>query len=172
MHLVNTATPFLKIYNPDTGNFASFIAGKLEIEKEDPDFKWVMAEAQRNPAISIHEIATTCDQCGAIFTGKVASAELGKHRKEIHFDVWLAEKDAKDEALREVQVKSRAGYACDICSPVQEFPDAEQLAQHVRLLHATVPELTESGETVGGDEGERGGAKVDTEIPAAKKSGE
>lgn len=172
MKFVNTATPYLKVYNPVTGGFASFVAGVLELEPDDPDFDWVKAEAERNPAISIHEHASTCDQCGDVFTGRTAAANLGQHRKQIHFDVWQAEKDHESEAAREVQIKSRSGSFCEVCVPLQEFPNAGELAAHVRLLHANAPRLTESGETAESvDQPDGGGGAPVDPIPAATASG-
>lgn len=170
MLFVNPTHPYLQIYNPATGGFAKFVGGKLELDESDPNFGVVMAEATRNPLISIHEHVATCDQCGESYTGRTAAADLGKHRKAVHFDVWLADQDAKASVLREKEIKARAGFACDVCQPVQTFGTPEALAEHARKLHATAPELTESGETVGGDEG-GGGAPVDTEIPAATPAG-
>lgn len=170
MLFINTTHPEFSIYNPTTGGFARFRGGKLEIDESDANYAVVMAEAQKNPYISIHDKAVTCEDCGEMFTGKAASADLGKHRKADHFDKWLAEKDAKEAVERDRLIKSRAGYVCDVCQPVQEFGTPEDLAEHVKRLHANRPELTESGETVGGDEG-GGGATVDPEIPAATPSG-
>lgn len=172
MLFVNPTTPELRIYNPETGGWARFTGGKLDIDESDPDFKYVMAEAQRNPAISIHAKGVNCPECGELFTGKTARMDLGKHRKGIHFDKWLADQDALAAAERDVQVKSRAGYVCDICQPVQEFGTADDLAGHVSLLHAAPPELTETGETIGGDDGGSGGGQpIDTSVPAAAPAG-
>lgn len=170
MKFVNVATPYLAIFIPPTGETIRFQGGILEVDEDDPRFPWVKAEAERNPAISVHEKVNTCVLCGEVFTGKMAAARLGAHRKEIHFDTWQAEKDAEAAAEREVQIKSRSGVFCDICVPLQEFPTKELLAEHTLLLHANAPALTESGETVGGDP-DAGGAAVDTGVPAATPSG-
>lgn len=171
MKFVNTATPYLRVYNPATGGFAAFVGGVLELDPDHPDFPWVKAEAERNPAISIHEHASTCDQCGETFTGRTSAAELGKHRKQLHFDVWLAEKDKQAAEAREVQIKGRSGEFCEVCVPLQEFPTAAELALHVRTLHANAPQLTESGETVGQVDQPDGGPAAVEPIPAATPSG-
>lgn len=173
MLLVNTTHPALKIYNPATGLFAEFVGGRLEIAEDSPDYAVVMAEAKRNAYISIHDKAIGCPDCGELFTGGAAKLDLGKHRKSIHFDKWLADQDARDAVERNRQIKARAGFVCDICAPVQEFGTEPDLAEHVRLLHANAPVLTESGDRVIGQESDEGfgGATTNTEIPAATLSG-
>lgn len=161
--LVNTVTPFLKIFIPDTGEYRSFQAGQLEIAEDDPDFEVVKAEALRNPSISIQVNSTTCRYCGEVFTGKAGAAQLGKHKKAIHFDVWQAEQFIEQEATNAKELKARAGFACDVCSPVQTFGTAADLADHVNLLHTAPPEMDDEGNERGGRPGER-------EIPAATAS--
>lgn len=147
--LVNTVTPFLQIYNPATGGFARFHGGLLVIEEGDPNYAVVMAEAARNPSISVMVNSTTCLECGEVFDGKTAAMKLGAHRKEVHFDSWKADKDRDHATEVEREVKSRAGYACDVCRPVQTFGTEEDLAAHVALLHTAPPALDEAGNDVG-----------------------
>lgn len=161
---INTVTPELKIYNPVEDSWFGFTAGRLEIDEGDPNYQWALAEAQRNPAISVHQKATQCPECGDVFTGRMAAANLGSHRKEIHFDKWLADQEAATAEEREIQIKSREGYACPDCAPVQTFGTAEALALHVREIHAGAPSAAEL-------ESDGGGSGVDTDIPAATPSG-
>lgn len=162
--LVNTTTPFLKIYIPATGDYVSFLGGQLEIAEDDPNYEAVHAEAVRNPAISIMVNSTTCEFCGEVFTGKAGKAQLGAHIKKIHPDVWDAQQ-AIDRAKADAkELKSRAGYVCDVCSPVQEFGDKGSLSEHVKLLHTAPPELDADGNDVGGKEDRRPGERG---IPAA-----
>lgn len=163
MIFINTVTPFLQIFIPPTGEFARFQGGKLEIDKDHPHFPFVMAEAQRNPAISIMANETTCPQCGETFEGRTAKMKLGAHRKEVHFDEWLADKEAADVAETQREIKSRAGYACDVCAPIQTFGDPDALARHVVEVHTIPPAMDEQGNELGGG----AAAEVDTAIPAA-----
>lgn len=160
--LLNHQHPEMRILNPANGEWIAFSGGKLEIDKDDPAYDVVMAEATRNPTIVVYESVTTCDQCGEAFTGKAAKAQLGKHRKDVHFDVWLAEKDLEQAEARNVEIVKRQGIACDVCRPPQVFPDADELAIHVSVVHTAAPELTDDGSDAG-----VGG----TSIPAATPSG-
>lgn len=168
--LLNHVTPFLQIYNPETGDYARFHAGSLQIEADDPNYEVVMAEAQRNPSITIMVSATTCELCGETFTGKAAAASLGKHRKDAHFAEWMADQDARDAARRNVELKRRAPHACDVCRPVQEFGSADDLALHVNVVHLQV-NMDEAGNVIGEGSGEgsgsNGGATVSTVVPTA-----
>ncbi len=164
--LINTVTPFLRILLPDE-EYVQFQAGKLEIDEDHEFYQHVMDVATANPSISIMVNATTCPDCGEVFTGKAARASLGKHRKAVHFDRWQADKDAANAESRDIEIKSRAGYACDVCAPMQTFGDEALLALHVKLVHATPPKLDAEGNDVGGGKG----ASTSSEIPAARRSG-
>jgi len=163
--LVNTVTPYLKIYIPSSGGYVDFVGGKLEIDKGDPGYEEAMAEAQRNPSISIMVNQTTCRYCGEVYTGKNAAAQLGAHKKKIHFDLWEAEKRIEQESVIQKEIKARAGYACDVCAPVQTFGSKEDLSEHVVLLHTVPPPMDDEGNEIGG---RRPG---ETEIPAATRTG-
>lgn len=167
LNLRCTTTPFLSILCSD-GEYERFQGGFLEIGPDNPHYDAVRAEAQRNPSITILVNATTCPECGEVFTGQMAKAELAKHRKRDHFAEWQADQDAAAAVLREKTLKARASVFCDVCQPIQEFPDAEALAEHVKLLHTSAPPMDESGNTIGGgdDEGRRPGERP-IEIPAA-----
>lgn len=156
--------PAMRILDPATGNWIPFLNGKLEIESDHPAFATVMAEASRNPAIVVYESVTTCDRCGETFEGGAAKARLGKHRKDVHYDVWLAEKDAKEGEARMAEIKGREGVPCDACAPATWHPDADALALHVKVMHTKAPEMDDEGNTKGDGEA----AALDVTIPAAK----
>lgn len=132
--------PYLRIYNPVTGEYAQFMGGKLDIEPEDPNYAVVMAEGTANPSVDIMQTAkggVNCPECGALFTGQAKEAQAAKHRKDNHFDAWLADKEAAHQSEVNTILKSRAGVACDVCRPAQVFPDDDALGQHIRLVHTT-----------------------------------
>lgn len=135
--LINSTHPGFRIYNPDNGEYATFQFGRLEIEEGDPNYAVVMAEASRNPYITIVTSATFCPRCGIPFAGKSAKADLEAHVKESHFDTWLADVQAAQAAEHMALVKANAGIACDICEPVQVFPDDAALALHAQVVHAS-----------------------------------
>jgi hypothetical protein len=137
--------PALRIYNPQTGGFAAFLYGKLEIEPDDPDYEVVMAEASRNPAIVVVESIGTCAYCGEQFVGGNAKLLLGGHIKDVHYDKYLEQKDAEESAVRNVELKSREGFACDVCQPLQVFGTNDDLTLHVLTMHANAPEMDEAG---------------------------
>jgi hypothetical protein len=56
------------------------------------------------------------------------------------------------QQIRMVEVKARAGIACDVCSPTQVFGDEDALQAHLRAFHITKPILSENGEVVGEEE--------------------
>lgn len=168
--LINTTEPFLRILNPATGEYAAFSGGRLDIDTDDPNYEVVMREAVRRPTISIHESATTCPNCGEVFTGKAAKANLGQHRKAVHFELWQADKEAEHAEVMQREVKARAGFACDVCNPVQTFGDEAGLAEHVKLLHTAAPSLDEDGNEVTGKGKRRPGEVAAAEIPAATPS--
>lgn len=161
---LNQRNPALRVYCPDLDQFAEFRGGKLELEKTDPRYRWVAAQATRDPNIVVVEKVTQCDQCGETFTGGAAAADLGKHLKSIHFDVWLARKDAKDAEARNVELQRREGYHCDVCPFGQAtFGTEEDLATHVKLLH-----IGTGDEQEGSADSPNAAAAADTEVPAAK----
>lgn len=161
---VNTVTPFLRILLP-TGEYAQFQAGRLDVAEDDPAHEAVMAEAIRNPSISIMVNKTTCEYDGVVFEGDRAAAKLAAHKKAIHFDLWAKEEELKAATVIQREIKARAGYACDVCAPIQTFGSEDDLAAHVALLHATAPELDDEGNTVGG--GEPDGRRPGEVAPAA-----
>lgn len=148
---INNVHPYLQILNPATGEFARFQAGRLEIAEDDPNYAVVMAWATRDPNIAVIVNETTCPDCGEVFVGseKKARLDLGAHRKDVHFDKWLADKQAQDARVTEKELKSRAGYPCDVCSPIQVFGDPAGLSEHVRLLHTAAPNLDDAGNDLG-----------------------
>lgn len=166
MIFVSTTTPFLRILiheGEKAGEYVQFLAGKLELDEDEPGFPEVHAEALRNPGISILVNSTTCELCGEVFTGRAAKAQFGSHIKRIHPDVWDAEQALAHAKSIDRTVKQRAGFACDVCSPVQTFGEADDLAAHVRDLHTAAPELDDDGNDVAG--GRRPGEAA---IPAAQ----
>lgn len=162
--LLNHTYPAMRILDPSSGQWIAFLNGKLEIEKDHPSYDAVMAEAARNPSIVVIESVATCDLCGETFPGGAAAARLGKHRKDVHFDVWLAEKDRKDAEARNVLVKEREGVPCDACAPATWHPDADALAFHVSVMHTAAPSMDDEGNTKG--QGDGSPAPV-PEVPAA-----
>lgn len=169
MLFLNNSQPYLRIYNPETEGFAQFQGGKLQLDEDDPDYGVVMAEAQSNPAIQILSDGVQCTACGEPFAGKAAKAQLGKHTKDVHFEIWAAGKAAENEAEIQLEVKRRQPLACEFCPRLQEFPDKESLALHVAALH-TNAELDENGNPIGFGDGGGGAAGTSTpaEPPAAR----
>jgi hypothetical protein len=155
---VNTTTPFLRILL-STGEYIQFQAGSLEVAEDDPFHGEVLAEAVRNPSISVMVNETTCRFCGEVLTGDRAAKKLDEHTKQMHFELWQKQQDIEIATVRQREVKARAGYACDVCSPVQTFGSEDDLAAHVNLFHANAPDLDEAGNIRGGDpdEGRRPG---------------
>lgn len=169
---VCTSYPELRILAGD--DYVKFIGGKLELDPDEPGYDAVKAEAIRNPAISIIENETTCEYCGEVFTGKAGKAQLGTHKKANHFDVWQAEKEIENAKTMQREVKARAGFACDVCSPVQTFGTEADLTQHVRDLHAAPPDLDDAGNTKNEPDRRPGEVEPATETgevtPTARKS--
>lgn len=129
------ATPYLRIYNPDTESFAEFKGGKLELEEGDDDYEVVKAEALRNPSITMLTEATQCGFCGEPFVGKAAAAQLGKHKKEAHFDQWVAEKQHDAEKVVNKEVKGSQPFACDLCLNIAPFRNESDYAAHIKAIH-------------------------------------
>jgi len=165
---INTQTPFLRILMSD-GNYVQFQAGHLEVGEKDVYHDEVMAEATRNPSISVMVNKTTCRFCGFVFRGDDAKTDLEKHTKNIHFDLWQKQRELDAATVVQEEIKSRAGFACDVCAPVQTFGTAEDLNEHIRLLHASAPELDDAGNTKGGnpDEGSDRGHRPGEVTPVA-----
>lgn len=157
--------PYLRIYDPETEDFLQFQGGKLQLDPGERGFEAVKAEALRNPAITMLTEAVQCPECGEPFTGKAAGAHLGKHRKEAHFDKWVADKQAEQE-VQTREVKGRQPHACDLCPRVQEFGSADELAIHVRAVHLTV-DVDDNG-NVFGDEGGGPASAIIAEPSAAR----
>lgn len=172
--LINTHTPYLRIYDEPTGTYVQFRGGKLEIDEGDTGYDSVMAEAARNPFISVIVNATTCQYCGEVFTGKAAKAQAGRHKKDIHFDLWQAEKEIEQATVIATEVKARAGYACDVCAPIQTFGTEDDLAAHAKLLHTAPPELDADGNEVDAESGSRSRRRPgerEISAPAAARRG-
>ena len=159
--LLNHHAPEMRIFIPETGLYREFRGGKLEIDKDDPDYSVVMAEAGRNPSIIVYESVTTCPLCGEAYTGKTAAANLAKHTKDNHYEAYLAEKDEEHAVTRNAEIKKREGVPCDACAPATYHPDDDALALHIQVMHASAPSMDDEGNV----KGERGSA--DLGIPAA-----
>lgn len=164
---ISTSLPYLRILLDD-GSYAQFQGGRLDVAEEDPAYARVMAEAVRNPAISIMVNKTTCEYDGVVFSGDKAAAKLAEHKKEVHFDLWQKEQDLEHAKVQLTEVKARAGYACDVCQPVQTFGDEAGLAEHARLIHANAPDLDAEGNTVGGGGDGDGGRRPGEVKPAPR----
>lgn len=158
--------PYLRIYVPETEEFIQFQGGKLALDPGDRGYEAVKAEALRNPSIAMLAEAVQCPDCGEPFTGKTAGAQLGKHRKDIHFDQWVSEKEL-DKAVQTREVKGRQLHACDLCPRVQEFGSADELAIHVRAVHLTV-DVDDDGNVFAGDGGRGPASAVIAEPSAAR----
>jgi hypothetical protein len=158
--------PFLRIYIPEPGEIRQFQFGKLEIDESDPAYPVVMAEASRNPAIVVYVSEGTCKWCGETFT----KSKLEAHVKEVHYDKWTADEDAAIAEVRNIELKARAGHACDVCRPAQVFGSEDDLILHIQAFHAQPPVLNDAGdvteEATGGRRRRRPG-EVES-IPAAR----
>jgi hypothetical protein len=157
--------PYLRIYDPATEEIIQFQAGKLQLDPGDRGFEVVKAEALRNPSIVMLVEAVQCPECGEPFTGKAAGAQLGKHKKEAHFEKWVTDKEAEQVQTREV--KGRQPHACDLCPRVQEFGSADELAIHVRAVHLSV-DVDDNGNVFDGEGGGGPASAVIAEPSAAK----
>lgn len=168
MLFICQANPYLRVYNPYTGDFALFSGGKLELEEGHPDFEVVKAEALRNPSIVMLTEATQCALCGEPFTGKAAGAQLGQHKKAAHFAEWVAAKQQEQEQVVQREVKSRQPHACDLCPRLAEFGSADDLAVHVKAAHIDV-QVDDDGNVLGdGGSGDRQIGVTPAEPTAAK----
>jgi len=167
MLLICQDRPFLRILNAD-GSYTQFEGGKLVIEDDDPNYQRVLDICTADPGIVIMATGQECPHCGEVYAGKTAKANLSTHLKAVHFDKWVADKEA--ESAKEVQaiVKDRAPVYCDACNPPGQFQTKDELVEHVKLLHESAPVLTESGELSGED---RRPGEVDVTVPAAVPSG-
>jgi hypothetical protein len=152
MIFINTVNPYLRVLiqqGEHAGEYAQFLGGKLELDEGDPGFADVKAEAGRNPNVVVLVNETTCGLCGEVFTGKAAKAQLGTHVKANHPLVWDAQKALEAATTASRTIKERAGYPCDVCSPVQTFGDEAGLAQHARDFHTQPPEMDDEGNETG-----------------------
>lgn len=165
--LLNKTYPYFTILYPADGSYRSFSGGKLEITEEDPAYSLVMEEASRNPYIIILDKGVQCDLCGEVFAGSAGKAQLGKHRKDVHFDEWVAEKVAPVAEEVNAEVKARAGVVCDACRPAQVFATDNELQNHVNVVHMALPAMDEEGNEIGRRD-EDGGA-APTSVPAATR---
>jgi len=141
--LVNTEHPRLRIINPQSGAIVQFEGGKLEIEDDDPNHDFLMSVATRRPDISIHVTGIlTCPQCNEKFTGGAAKPRFVRHLNLRHPEL-KAETAPRSGQKR---VKVAAQFNCDVCSPVQPFDTADDLAMHAAAVHAARQEEPESAE--------------------------
>jgi uncharacterized C2H2 Zn-finger protein len=167
--LVNTTEPYLRILLPDN-DFIQFQGGKLELPEDHPFYQHVMDEAVRRPSIAVLINETTCPYCGEVFKGDKAAAKYGAHIKEVHFELWQKEQDLEHARIVQKEVKARAGFSCDVCSPIQTFGTADDLAEHVGLFHTNPEEMDAAGNTTTAET--RPGEKViHPRKTQAKKSG-
>lgn len=144
--LVNSSEPYLSILLPG-GDYARFVGGRLEVPEDHPDYGHIMDEAVRRPTIAILVNETTCPYCGEVYKGDRAAAKLEAHTKDNHFDLWLKQTELDHAKLVHAEVKARAGYACDVCAPVQTFGNEEGLAEHIALLHTNPEDMDAAGNT-------------------------
>lgn len=165
MLFICQVNPYLRVYNPETEGFAEFKGGKLQLDPGDEDYEVVLAEAKRNPSIVILTEATICPECGEAFAGKAAPVQLGQHRKEAHFEAWVADKEKQQDTTKLTEVKHQSPHPCDLCSPMQSFRSADELAVHIRAIHLTV-DVDESGNVHG--EGSGPASKAPAEPKPAK----
>lgn len=164
--LLNYTHPFLSIYIPATGAFRQFESGKLVIEEDDPDYAVVMAEAVRNPNITVYEQVGTCPFCGEVVgKGRTAEASVAAHVNAQHPDRG----DGDEVAVLNREVKSRAEFFCDVCRPTQTFLSEEDQRIHVATIHAARPTLDAEGNTVEGEAPTRRRRPGEAGIPAAKR---
>lgn len=173
---VCTDLPYLKILLSD-GDYVQFQGGRLEVPETDPFHGEVMAEASRNSHISVMTNETTCQYCGAVFSGDKAQKSLATHFKDAHFELWVKQSELDAAIVTQREIKARAGYVCDICAPVQTFGTEADLAEHTRLLHTAPPAMDEDGNETGprhdagdGDDGRRPG-EVDPPKAATRSRG-
>lgn len=127
--LINHQNPALRYVMPGSGEIVQFMAGRLILEDDDPNRGTILEAAAADPTITILTVDVICDVCGQAFVGKIARADLGKHRKREHG----ISADANDKVTT---VKTGTIFACNVCSPPQTFPDAGSLQTHNTAIHA------------------------------------
>lgn len=132
---IHRSSDSFRVLDPNTLAAAQFRNRRLDIDDADPMYRWVADEAARNPEIVVMANVTTCPECGELFPGKTGAMDLGRHRKAIHPIEWDADRNAEHAAETAVILKTRAGFACDVCQPVQTFGTADDLGLHTRLVH-------------------------------------
>ena len=157
--LINNVNPYMRIYDEATESFIEFRGGKLEIEPEDEGYETVMRVVEMTPSIIVQVGGQQCLYCGETFTGKTAKALLGKHVKDVHFEIWQAQQDVEHGAAVEKELRRRVPFSCDACPTIQEFGSEADLALHTQLVH-TAPTVDDDGNAVGeGPGGEGSGRK-------------
>lgn len=165
--LVNSTLPYLRILMGD-GSYQAFVGGRLEIAEDDPYHGEVMAEASRNASIAVLTNETTCIFCGEVYRGDKAAGKLDEHQKANHFDLWVKQREIAAATVIQREIKARAGFACDICQPLQTFGTEGDLAEHANTFHATPPDLDAEGNTIGGSrDGDDTGRPGEVAPPAA-----
>jgi hypothetical protein len=175
--LINAIHPQLRIVvSAEPLRIRSFMGGKLVVERDDPDYEQLMSFATSSPEVRVVETAVWCPECGEPFAGGAAKPEMGKHRKELHFDAWIADKEAATAQEKAAVISERSGIPCPICEAqggsTERFPDFETVAVHAKAIHDSdelLPRLDAEGNTIGGD-GEGGVPAVSSTIPPAKSS--
>jgi hypothetical protein len=157
--------PYLKLaLVGDAGRaYRRFEAGKLLIEDDDPLRGKILAIAQRDPSITIHEDVLTCTDCGETFIGAGAKGRFVAHSVNAH-GTENATPRVHDEAR-----KAAAAYVCDVCSPAQPFADESTLAAHTAALHATPPLLDANDEAIEVGVPRVRQGPVTTAVPAAAR---
>lgn len=134
--LINRQNAAYRIVRPDTRQAFGFTNGKLVVEDDDPNRDWLLAYAQTDRRLEIHNEGIACPVCYQTFTGQTAKARLAKHQNETgHALASLIGGTVTTSVPGTTIVKGAAEYACDLCNPVQVFEDEEGLAEHTALLH-------------------------------------
>jgi hypothetical protein len=120
--LLNYVNLEMRIFIPETGEVRKFFNGKLEISEVDPAYATVMAEAQRNPSITIvvNETSTPVvaktsapNACDACVPAQVFDTEEGlrEHMNLVHLakPVLSAEGEVIDGAASPPGKQRRPG---------------------------------------------------------------
>lgn len=125
--------PSMRIIPDSTGIPRQFNAistepplGVLVINEDEADFDEVMSAARKDPDITIDETGIlTCDTCQEQFTGKMAKAAFGRHRKETGHET------ASEQVPTNLKEAKR--FACQECGA--EFKSDGELVSHIRIVH-------------------------------------
>jgi hypothetical protein len=127
------------------------------VNEDDPYYEAVMAVARKDPAISITVTGIEeCPECGEKFVGKMAKAQVARHRNQTHPG------SKADSISRTETTKTVAQFACQIDG--KEFKSEAALIEHTAEVHAPKPDEND-------DEGGAGGGAFSVEIPPAQPKG-